>query len=179
MLDQINKHSNLNLKINERNRNCEWRWFVLYFLIVIFSEKDLLAFLVAFFACLTLGMEMGLVIGASVDIAFLLFSNARPKVRVDTISVQNLNFTFEYVLSKLPHWIAECLRPGIHFGHADARSLVPRRRLCENKNSNFTGGVWRERADGETSSCYWLQEHSETRLYSSGGKLYYSFVHLQ
>lgn len=56
------------------------------------SEKDLLAFFVAFFTCLALGVEMGLVIGASVDIAFLLFSNARPKVRVDTISVQNLHF---------------------------------------------------------------------------------------
>lgn len=52
----------------------------------------MLAFLVAFFACLTLGMEMGLVIGASVDIAFLLFSNARPKVRVDTISVPKTSF---------------------------------------------------------------------------------------
>jgi len=55
---------------------------------LFFLEKDLLSFVVAFFACLTVGMEMGLVIGASVDIAFLLFSNARPSVKVDTISVR-------------------------------------------------------------------------------------------
>ncbi|XP_059472055.1 sodium-independent sulfate anion transporter-like isoform X2 [Neocloeon triangulifer] len=50
------------------------------------NKKDLLSFAVAFVACLALGMEMGLVIGAAVDIAFLLFTNARPKVKIDTIS---------------------------------------------------------------------------------------------
>ncbi|CAB3363897.1 Hypothetical predicted protein [Cloeon dipterum] len=50
------------------------------------NKRDLLSSLATFAACLALGMEMGLVIGAAVDISFLLYFSATPKVNVDTIS---------------------------------------------------------------------------------------------
>jgi sodium-independent sulfate anion transporter 11 len=38
-------------------------------------------------ACLAIGVELGIVIGVAVDIAFLLYFNARPGVQVERLQV--------------------------------------------------------------------------------------------
>lgn len=38
-------------------------------------------------ACLAIGVELGIVIGVAVDIAFLLYFSARPGVQVERVQV--------------------------------------------------------------------------------------------
>ncbi|XP_069685134.1 sodium-independent sulfate anion transporter-like isoform X2 [Periplaneta americana] len=47
------------------------------------NKRDLVPGFVTLIACLGLGVELGIVIGVAVDIAFLLYFNARPGVTVD------------------------------------------------------------------------------------------------
>ncbi|CAG2063342.1 unnamed protein product, partial [Timema podura] len=49
------------------------------------TERDLIPALVTFFACLGFGVELGILIGIAVDISFLLYFNARPRVLVETL----------------------------------------------------------------------------------------------
>nr|CAD7440334.1 unnamed protein product [Timema bartmani] len=49
------------------------------------GERDLIPALVTFFACLGFGVELGILIGIAVDISFLLYFNARPRVLVETL----------------------------------------------------------------------------------------------
>jgi sodium-independent sulfate anion transporter 11 len=48
-------------------------------------------------ACLAIGVELGIVIGVAVDIAFLLYFNARPGVQVERLQVSaNPHFMNSY-----------------------------------------------------------------------------------
>nr|CAD7203814.1 unnamed protein product [Timema douglasi] len=49
------------------------------------NKRDLIPALVTFFACLGFGVELGILIGIAVDISFLLYFNARPRVLVETL----------------------------------------------------------------------------------------------
>ncbi|XP_046393933.1 sodium-independent sulfate anion transporter-like [Ischnura elegans] len=49
------------------------------------NKRDLLSALVTFVACLLIGVEYGILVGIAVDMSFLLYSNARPKVLVEII----------------------------------------------------------------------------------------------
>nr|CAD7573322.1 unnamed protein product [Timema californicum] len=52
------------------------------------NKRDLIPALVTFFACLGFGVELGILIGIAVDISFLLYFNARPRVLVETLVVR-------------------------------------------------------------------------------------------
>ncbi|XP_063235375.1 sodium-independent sulfate anion transporter-like isoform X2 [Bacillus rossius redtenbacheri] len=47
------------------------------------SKRDLVPALVTFVACLGLGVEVGILVGIAVDVCFLVYFNARPKVAVE------------------------------------------------------------------------------------------------
>jgi hypothetical protein len=55
-----------------------------------FSEIDLIPLLVTFVACLGLGLDYGMLIGIGVNLLFILYSSARPKVQVRNLTVSIL-----------------------------------------------------------------------------------------
>jgi MFS superfamily sulfate permease-like transporter len=52
-------------------------------------------------ACLTIGVERGIVIGVAVDVAFLLYYNARPGVQVERVQVGVQIALFVLLIPKL------------------------------------------------------------------------------
>lgn len=52
-------------------------------------------------ACLAIGVELGIVIGVAVDIAFLLFFSARPGVQVERVQVGVQIALFVLLIPKL------------------------------------------------------------------------------
>ncbi|XP_068084197.1 sodium-independent sulfate anion transporter [Anabrus simplex] len=59
------------------------------------NKRDLIPAFATFLACLWLGVEIGIVIGIAVDIAFLLYFNARPRVLVEKVTISG---GLEYIL---------------------------------------------------------------------------------
>jgi sodium-independent sulfate anion transporter 11 len=53
------------------------------------TERDLVPGFLTLIACLAIGVELGIVIGVAVDIAFLLYFNARPGVQVERVQVRD------------------------------------------------------------------------------------------
>jgi MFS superfamily sulfate permease-like transporter len=51
------------------------------------TERDLVPGFLTLIACLALGVELGIVIGVAVDIAFLLYFSARPGIKVERLQV--------------------------------------------------------------------------------------------
>ncbi|KAG7210485.1 hypothetical protein KM043_012006 [Ampulex compressa] len=47
------------------------------------SKRDLIATFVTFFACLFAGVELGILIGVSIDLAILIYLNARPSICIE------------------------------------------------------------------------------------------------
>lgn len=68
--------------------------------------------LVTFVACLGLGLDYGMLIGIGVNLVFILYNSARPKVQV-----RNLTVSIFFVKYKLCTWIwgrgdlTICLQP--------------------------------------------------------------------
>lgn len=51
------------------------------------NRMDLIPLLATFFACLVLGMEIGILVGIVSDVLLILYYTARPKILIDTVSV--------------------------------------------------------------------------------------------
>ncbi|KAJ6644663.1 Sodium-independent sulfate anion transporter [Pseudolycoriella hygida] len=73
---RIKREANQEIMLNIK------RNFTSYFLGV-----DVLPFVVTLFACLLLGLELGMVIGISVNIFFILYMTSRPKTRINHYDV--------------------------------------------------------------------------------------------
>jgi len=56
----------------------------------IISEVDLIPMAVTFVAGLALGLDYGMLIGIGVNLMFILYNAARPKVRVCSLTVSKL-----------------------------------------------------------------------------------------
>lgn len=54
---------------------------------MISSETDLIPGLAAFFACLVLPLQIGILVGIGINIVFILYHAARPKLRVEKLTV--------------------------------------------------------------------------------------------
>lgn len=59
------------------------------------NKKDLIPTFVTFILCLIIGVELGIVIGVSINILFLLYPSARPTIFIDKLKN---NKNVEYVL---------------------------------------------------------------------------------
>jgi MFS superfamily sulfate permease-like transporter len=57
------------------------------FLNSFLAEIDLVPFFVTLICCLMLGIEIGILIGVCVDIIFVLYRTARPKILIDKVEV--------------------------------------------------------------------------------------------
>lgn len=51
-------------------------------------ESDLVPGFVTFFSCLLIRLELGILIGIMVNVCFLLYASARPKVTVERLTVR-------------------------------------------------------------------------------------------
>jgi sodium-independent sulfate anion transporter 11 len=51
------------------------------------NKIDLVPFFVTLICCLMLGIEIGILIGVCVDIIFVLYRTARPKILIDKVEV--------------------------------------------------------------------------------------------
>lgn len=60
--------------------------FVLYFFLQ-FTETDLIPGMAAFIACLVLPLEIGILTGIAINIIFILYHAARPKISIEFLSV--------------------------------------------------------------------------------------------
>jgi MFS superfamily sulfate permease-like transporter len=56
----------------------------------IISEVDLIPMAVTFIAGLVLGLDYGMLIGIGVNLMFILYNSARPKVQVRNLTVSKL-----------------------------------------------------------------------------------------
>ena len=50
---------------------------------------------VTFIACLILGLDYGMLIGIGVNLLFILYTSARPKLKVRDLTVSNINKMFK------------------------------------------------------------------------------------
>lgn len=67
--------------------------FNVYKHILIFNivlEMDLIPMAVTFIACLGIGLDYGMLMGIGINLIFILYSSARPKVRVRSLTVSSL-----------------------------------------------------------------------------------------
>jgi len=55
------------------------------------AETDLIPGLGAFFACLVLPLQLGILVGIGINVVFILYQAARPKLRIETLSVSKEN----------------------------------------------------------------------------------------
>lgn len=55
------------------------------------SGTDLVPGLGAFVACIVLPVQIGILVGMAINIAFILYSAARPKLRIETLAVSSFN----------------------------------------------------------------------------------------
>jgi len=56
----------------------------------IVSEVDLIPMIVTFIACLGIGLDYGMLVGIGINLIFLLYNSARPKVQVRNLNVSVL-----------------------------------------------------------------------------------------
>lgn len=57
------------------------------FVCLLTSETDLIPGLAAFFACLVFPLEIGILFGIGINIVFILYHAARPKIRIEYLAV--------------------------------------------------------------------------------------------
>lgn len=60
---------------------------LLFFFTSITTETDLIPGLAAFVACLVLPLQIGILVGIGINVLFILYHAARPKLRVETLVV--------------------------------------------------------------------------------------------
>jgi len=61
------------------------------YVILLPTETDLIPGLGAFFACLVLPLQLGILVGIGINVVFILYQAARPKLRIETLAVSHLN----------------------------------------------------------------------------------------
>lgn len=54
-----------------------------------FLETDLIPGLAAFVACLVLPLELGILIGIGINVVFIMYHAARPKISIEQYSVRS------------------------------------------------------------------------------------------
>lgn len=59
-------------------------------------ESDLIPGLATFIACLVLPLQLGILVGIGINIVFILYHAARPKLRVETLCVSIALFRNEF-----------------------------------------------------------------------------------
>jgi len=70
----------------------------------IISGLDLIPMTVTFVAGLTLGLDYGMLIGIGVNLMFILYNSARPKVQVRSLTVSKLLVCYKiHNVSKINH----------------------------------------------------------------------------
>lgn len=60
------------------------------FFCFVLIESDLIPGLATFIACLVLPLQLGILVGIGINIIFILYHAARPKLRVETLCVSTL-----------------------------------------------------------------------------------------
>lgn len=63
-----------------------------------FTETDLIPGMAAFIACLVLPLEIGILAGIGINVVFILYHAARPKITIEFLSVSNT-----YIVILEPH----------------------------------------------------------------------------
>lgn len=56
-------------------------------LAILLLGTDLIPYFVAFIACLVMPLELGILAAIGVNLLFILYHSARPKVRLETLEV--------------------------------------------------------------------------------------------
>lgn len=74
---------------------------LLKYLCDVTTERDLVPGFLTLIACLALGVEMGIMIGVAVDIAFLLYFSARPGIQVERLQVGALIIFYLLTIHRL------------------------------------------------------------------------------
>jgi sodium-independent sulfate anion transporter 11 len=67
----------------------------------VISGVDLIPLAATFVACLLLGLDYGMLIGIGVNLMFILYNSARPKVQVRNLTVSNL------LVHHMLHWLSK------------------------------------------------------------------------
>ena len=62
----------------------------------IVLEMDLIPMAVTFIACLGIGLDYGMLLGIGINLMFILYTAARPKVRVHNLTVSLLLVKYIY-----------------------------------------------------------------------------------
>jgi sodium-independent sulfate anion transporter 11 len=62
------------------------------------SGIDLIPMAVTFIACLGIGLDYGMLLGIGVNLMFILYSSARPKVQVRNLAVSKPILLVKYIL---------------------------------------------------------------------------------
>ncbi|XP_046987854.1 sodium-independent sulfate anion transporter-like isoform X1 [Schistocerca americana] len=133
------------------------------------KKLDLIPYIVTFFCCIFLGLEMGIGIGVGVNLLFLLYDSARPRLLVDEINVcdqkvlllspqQNLRFpSAEHIREVVVNICAESppssvVLNGSLVGQIDATVAKVLKLLCQDlKNRNVSFYLWRWNRQTEKS----------------------------
>ena len=66
-----------------RTKSTTYFWNRIVATILFFVELDLIPFLTTFICCLFLGVDYGILIGAAVNLLFVLYASARPKFNIE------------------------------------------------------------------------------------------------
>lgn len=92
------------------NNNLACVIYLHYVTFFIVSERDLIPALVTFLSCLFVGVELGIIVGVAVDIAILIYFNARPHMDVEYRNVSNLQIisTHATITSNNTYWERNC-----------------------------------------------------------------------
>jgi MFS superfamily sulfate permease-like transporter len=62
----------------------------------VVSEVDLIPMAVTFIACLGIGLDYGMLTGIGINLMFILYNSARPKVQVRNLTVSLLLVKYIY-----------------------------------------------------------------------------------
>lgn len=62
----------------------------MFFIYFSFEETDLIPGMAAFVACLVFPLEIGILAGIAINIMFILYHAARPKISIEFLSVRNI-----------------------------------------------------------------------------------------
>lgn len=62
--------------------------FIITMCLILFSETDLIPGFGTFIACLVLPLEIGIILGIGLNILFILYHAARPKISIEKLKVK-------------------------------------------------------------------------------------------
>lgn len=137
--------------------------FFLIWATVFVSESDFLLAIITFISCLVLPLEVGILIGIGINLLFILYHAARPKISIETLRVGNkyhqslspTNRDFLFYLTD--SWRCRLLDP-----HPRPVLDLPLDRLCEKPSHQTEPKTKHPRGDR-------LFAHLRRWLYSGNG----------